>query len=1074
VLALPALAFGQFGSSIQGTVTDPSGAVVAGATLQLKSLDTGVVRSSNAGPDGVYHFVSLGPGRYETKGSAKGFLDVVVTIDLTTAQTLDVPIKLQLAAQRQAVEVTGQAPALDTAETRSQATLENVALVTVPMPERSLFPLISLAPGVVGLGTDLLSDEGASTANFSPQTTFDISANGRGPGANMFVIDGLDVTSNICGGCINLTPNPDSIQEVSIQTNTFSVEYGRASSLQVLMSTKSGTDKYHGNVSDYFNYQGLWAGTEFVHTYAPFHTNDASATIGGPVPIKHNFFFFASYEPLRSLTATGNQSITYEDPQFVNFAKTNFPNTLGTQLLSSYPPSNATTTGVATTAANAFPTTCGTAAAANIPCNLPMVDSGIFNASDFLNGDMYNFRIDKYFTKDRIYGNFYRMTMQNGGPVVRPAFTTTNPHYADSLQFNETHTFSPTVLNEATFGYNRVEGNSNKTGLLSVPAIGVYGQSTSLGIGFADGDFVQHNYRWRDVLRVVRGGHTLEFGYDGWHGDGEANFAPTYSHPGFVFLNLLNLIQDQPFSETSLSYNPLTGQPEAGNYSYVMSTHGAFAQDTWKVTPRLTLTYGLRWDDFGNPYVFNGAVAGNFYLGPGTNFDQQVANGFMLQKHNILNHPPQAFSPRVGVAWDPLGTAKWAIRGGFGVYHDWVALGVPGNNNSSNPPGYVVPNFLTGTTTPPVFALGTSNTYPYGFPYPPFTAIGLNDKGGLIGEQPSAGGVDPNLGEPNTYNYTVTLERALGRSFVASVGYAGSHSTGLVSGSDGAGVQSNGTDINHFAGDLIVNNDVLHRLNTSFGAITYLFNQATATYNSVVVAVRANVGKRGYLNASYTRSSAYDDGGIYPTANPVSQYWGPSPTDVPNRFSMLATYFVPSLDRNNAFLNRLTGGWELSSSTILQSGYPSTVYTTTPFEPIFNSTGQVVGEKPGGGDYNADGVNYDFPNAPSTGYSEPHSRQAYLNGVLPASAFGIPAMGTEGNELSNRFRGPGFAVTNFGLIKSNRIKERMDLQLRFEFYNLFNRPNVSGIVNDLSSSWFGRASSQYNPRWVQFGFNFVF
>jgi hypothetical protein len=251
-------------------------------------------------------------------------------------------------------------------------------------------------------------------------------------------------------------------------------------------------------------------------------------------------------------------------------------------------------------------------------------------------------------------------------------------------------------------------------------------------------------------------------------------------------------------------------------------------------------------------------------------------------------------------------------------------------------------------------------------------------------------------------------------------------------------------------------------------------NQAKATYNAVIVTVKGNLGKRGYINASYTRSNAYDNGSIYPTATLTSQYWGPSPYDAPNRFSMTETYFVPSPGRNNAFLNRLTGGWELSSSTILQSGYPFTVYTSDPFEPIFNAQGQVGGMQPGSGDYNADGHNYDFPNAPSTGYSQPHGRQAYLSGLFPASAFGIPAMGTEGNELSNRLRGPGFAVTNFGLIKSNRIKERVDLQLRFEFYNLFNRPNLTGMVSDLSSASFGQATSQYNPRWVQFGFNLVF
>jgi hypothetical protein len=443
-----------------------------------------------------------------------------------------------------------------------------------------------------------------------------------------------------------------------------------------------------------------------------------------------------------------------------------------------------------------------------------------------------------------------------------------------------------------------------------------------------------------------------------------------------------------------------------------MSTHGAFAQDTWKVTPRLTLTYGLRWDDFGNPYPIGGTVLANFFMGPGANFEQQVANGSMIQKGHVMNHPPLAFSPRLGMAWSPSGTANWVIRGGFGIYHDWTTLGADENQLHGNPPGWVVPNFLTGTTTAPIFALGTSDKYPFGFPYPQFTSTGLNDHGGLIGEQPSVGGIDPNLAAPNTYNYTVTVERALGRNFVASVGYAGSHSTGLVSGSDGYGLQSFGTDINHVTGDLIVHNDVLERLNPSFGSISYSFNQAKATYNAVIFAVKGKLGKRGYINALYTRSSAFDNGSYYPTPILISQYWGPSPYDAPNRFSMTETYFVPSLGRNNAFLNRLTGGWELSSSTILQSGYPFTVYTSAPFQPLFNAQGQVVGMQSGSGDYNADGRNYDFPNAPSTGYQQATGRQAYLNGLFPASAFGIPAMGTEGNELSNRFRGPGFASTD--------------------------------------------------------------
>src|SRR5258708_31125963 len=161
------------------------------------------------------------------------------------------------------------------------------------------------------------------------------------------------------------------------------VEYGRASSIQMDMTTKSVTDGVDGTASDYFTNQKLWAGTEFVHNYAPYHSNNASATIGGPIIPHHQFFFFFDIEPLRASTSTGNNTQTYEDPQFASWAKQNFPNTLGTKILNSYPASSATTTAVTRTAADVFPGTCGTAATYNLPCNMPMIDSGMLNVANY-------------------------------------------------------------------------------------------------------------------------------------------------------------------------------------------------------------------------------------------------------------------------------------------------------------------------------------------------------------------------------------------------------------------------------------------------------------------------------------------------------------------------------------------------------------------------------------------------------------------------------------------------------------------------------------------------------------------
>ena len=468
--ALVAIASGpcwaQFSGSIQGTVHDPASAVVPNATVQLKNTQTGVVTKTTSDNEGNYRFVSLAPGSYQLTVDAAGFSAANLAFGLETSQNLNVPVTMQLAGASQTVEVTSQAPVLNTAESRNQVTLETQALANLPLAGRNMISLVTQAPGVVGLGTVTGGSPGSGIDNFSTETQVDASANGAGSVGNMYSVDGLDVTSAIRPGVLNLTPNPDSVQEVSVQANTFSVEYGRASSTQMAMTTKSGTNGFHGSASDYFTNQKLFAGTEFVHNYAPYHSNNVSATIGGPIIPHHQFFFFFAIEPFRASTSTGNSTQTYEDPQFTAWAKANFPNTLGTKILTSYPASNATTTAVTATAATVFPGTCGTPATANIPCNLPMIDSGIFNGTNYRNALQFNARIDKYFKNDRIYGNAYRSVLDTGGPAIRPAFAATNHFILNAYQFSETHTFSPTMVNEASFGYMRDEGIQPQTGLI--------------------------------------------------------------------------------------------------------------------------------------------------------------------------------------------------------------------------------------------------------------------------------------------------------------------------------------------------------------------------------------------------------------------------------------------------------------------------------------------------------------------------------------------------------------------------------------------------------------------------------
>ena len=1063
-------AYAQFSGSIEGIVRDPSGGRIPRATLTLLSTTTNVTKSTTSDADGNYRFVSLAPGEYQISAKAQGFSEVKVEVSLRTSQTLALPLSLPVASAQQVVEVTGEAPVLNAAESRNQQTLETQELHSLPLAGRNMLNLVTLAPGVTGLGTVAFGSPGSAVDNYSTELQVDASANGRNLNGNMYILDGLDVTSDYRQGVLNLVPNPDVIQEASIQTNTFSVEYGRASSIQMVMTTRSGAEKFHGAVSDYFTSQQLWAGTEFVHKYQPFHSNNMSATIGGPIIPHRGSFFFFGIEPLWSSNSAAG-SVTYEDPQFTAWSRQNFPNTVGTKLLTGYPPLNAATTGVSQTAAEALPGTCGAGLAP--PCNSPVFDTGIFSATNYRNGLQYNLRIDKYFKNDRVYGNFFRTTLDTNGPNVRPRFNTTNNFHANSLQVNETHTFSPRALNEAMFGFVRVRGAINNTGDLNVPVVNVQGLGSSFGIGYAQGAFAQPNYHWRDVLSLSRKSHSLRFGYEGWHGQALSLDGPTRDQPSFFFTNMLNLVQDLPYSESNLAYEPLTGKP-AGltNYGYAATTTGLFAQDTWKVSNNVTINYGLRWDDFGNPYPVMKSVLANFYFGAGQTPDQQIANGFFQQQDRLYNHSlANVFSPRFGVAWDPTGHGTWVVRGGLGVYHDWPTLGNTANGLAGNPPGFIVPTFFSGTENPPIFALGANNQYPFGFPYPELSATGLDSHGGLVGSNSNVRGIDPNLRAPSIYVFTATAERSLAKNWVASLGYTGQRGRDLLTASGASNYANNNfyaININQFPGDLIqCNCSVPKRLNPSFGQIRYSRNAADSAYDAVIAAVRGRFGARGRFSASYMHSRSNDDAGIYPTATNLRQYRGPSAWDTPDRFSLSWHYELPGLDGGRGLVGRVTTGWIVSGTTILQSGTPFTVATHAPFLPLRDSSGQIIGFAPGSGDFAATGDNFAYPDVIS--YSQSTDRQSYLAGVFTRANFPNPSLGSQGDERINAFRNPGFAGTDAALSKDTAITEQLRLQLRFEVYNLFNRVNLGLVNTELPSTTFGRSTSQFNPRWIQLG-----
>ncbi len=1127
--------YAQFTGSVQGTVLDTTGAVIPKATVKLQNLNTQVSQETTSDSAGVFSFVSLAPGPYTVTASASGFGSATTNFTLTTNENRNVPLTLAVGQVSTQVTVTTEAPLLDTSDSRLEQTLNTTALTDLPLPGRNPTNVITVAPGVTGLGGQASPGTARST-NFAPENWVNASANGRGANGNQYVVDGMDVTSSIRPGVINLTPNADTVQEVSVQTNTYTVDYGRASSIQTVMTTKSGTNEFHGILSDYYTYQGLTARGEFgvpqPTPLNPYHVNNMSFVVGGPVIPKKQFFFFVGYEPYLSLASNGTNEVEFEAPEFLQFAQTVKPNSPEVQLMEKYKPSGATASGVASTAgqlwSNSLPQADQAACEAgagnlgpaydNIPCGTPVFDKGFFNSSSYYNAKQYNIRLDKYFSKDRIYGNFFRTTIDNGGPAIRPAFATTSKYFVFSFQANETHTFSPTMLNEGIFGYNRIEGHSPATGLFSVPIVNVNLLGTGWGNGFADGDYIQHSYHWRDVLTKIVGSHAFKGGFEVWRGDDIALFAGAYGQPSLYYQSMIDLINSNPYSETGLSYDPVTGQPSPGNYGYKETTFGLFVEDTWKANRKLTINYGIRYDNYGNPYVaLKGTVLANFNLASGSNMAERVANGVMRQQSHVFkNDLNWVFSPRIGFAYSPFDSNKWVVRGGFGLYHDYFTLGNAENGLKGNPPGFVVPTFYNnGSTAAPIFSYGSQNSYPFGFEYPAFVGQPLNEKGGIPGSQINVGGTAVNLSSPNTLNWSAQIEREVTNRVTAAVGYSGSHSYNLVVGGGNTGNTSYGADINLIPGDLIqhpafdsnglwTGDGIRTRLNDSFGAITYAFNGARANYSALILALKGRFGTGGFLTASYTRSSSKDDWGNYPsgytatggTSYNVNQWYSPSSWDVPNRFSLGWSYDLPGVTSQGGFVRRLTTGFNLAGVTVLQSGTPFFVNNTNPLV-LIDTAGVTVTEAnyqselaaghidfaPNSGNYSADGSNNNIPDV--VNYHQKTDRKSYQytgtidSGVITRSQFAQPAFkvgGTEGNEKLGAFRNPGYADTDMTVAKKTNITERVNFELRLDIFNLFNRVNLNNVDTNYgdTSAHFGTTSSNLPPRNMQVGARITF
>jgi hypothetical protein len=1118
-LSMPAKA--QFRSSIEGTVTDPSGAVVPEAQVVLTNTATGISTTAPSNGGGLFRFPALPPGRYKLTATKKGFATTSQeNIELLAEEIRTVPLALKAGEITETVTVTGEAAPIQLSEAKIASDISARELSQLPLAGRNFGNLILQTPGVTGIGN--ASGNANDTDIFSLVNNPQVNGGGQRGDGNAFYLDNTLATSNPDPGVFNLTPNPDSIEELHVSVNDYSAEYGRSGGLVIQAISKTGTNQFHGSLFEYHQDNKLYAHNTFAKDVPVFRRNEFGGSVGGPI-LKNKLFGFFSWDQKRASSPTV-LSNNIETPDFVAFMKTNFPNNLSTQLLTKYPASGGAITNIQTvndiegTDPNTGQFLCvqNGAPVPGMPCTLPIRERTNVGVANRDNGLQWNSRVDVSFSKDRFYGNFYRKTPDVLSPNARPAFNTPN-NFAGITNYGNldwTHTFSPTIVNDAAMGITRISGLGSCV-LCQVPPINIGGGFAGFGGGFAPAEFIQNDFQWRDLLSVNHGRHAMKFGADIFRDQENDLFDGPTQRPGYGFApnpltgnlpSIFNFANDQPTTQGAINYDLRSGALSQQSVGYRTSNFGFFGQDDWKIKPNLSVNFGLRWDFNTSPNEVAGRTA-NVILGSGSTFQEKIANASVgLVKSLTPNHGIVYFAPRLSFAWDPTKQGKLSIRGGLGVFYNRAPNIFWSDATRANPP--LIGNITADASRPsqpqPNYGLCALDKNPFNCPLPPASElpVGLNARGGALNNSSGIGGVDQATKQAYTISRFIGAQYAVTPNWVVEADYNGSQSVHLY-------VR---TERNRCVGcfDPVFGNSI--PLNPFFlGGISYGDNSGWAHSNAVAFSVLHRFSRSFSFQAAYTMSkttSVVDAPGLGRDSllSPVFDAYninaqrGPASFDIPRAFTVHGIWELPKLANQNRLVRGALGGWQWSGSASFQGGYPYSVVD--------------CGHSPDGGSSCV------LPDVASGVKDRTCGRSAWRDtGCIAASSFTLPCDVTqlptgdpnnplgpgllrcgsgpwEGAAGRNSFRGPGYANVDFSTAKNFHIpwfvgKEGARLQIRGEFFNLFNRTNLNGVTNldpqrlDLAftttsglakgtsgqstNSTFGLATGAFNPRQLEVG-----
>lgn len=1070
-------------SALVGTVTDETGSIVPKVSITVTQVETGLSRSAVSSEAGEFVLPQLPPGRYEITAQGPGFQKAVVKdVLLAIAQRERVNITLRVGAVSEEVTVSGQAAQLTEYETASLGQLiERRTIQDLPLNGRNYLTLGALSPGVAPA---IPTSQGPASfiGATSQRPDRSILVGGQRESSTSYLLDGVELRNPRVGDT-SLNPSLDAVQEFKIQRNFFQAEFGNAPGI-VNVATKGGTNDWHGSVYELLRNDKMDARNFFATRPEPFKRNQFGFSVGGPVR-KDKLFVFGNYEGFRQRlgfvqrglfpTQTllggdfGGQNVIY-DPLTLDAS---------TGLRQPFAGNRIPSERINRVSRNFFP---------YIPVtNSPTVQGAnvVGTPVQKLNDNQESVRADWQISSN--HQLFGRQTWQNA-PLDPASLVPFGGRQVISKGTNEvlqlTSTLTPTVVNVlrvyhsyANLFSNQVPVPSNIgreigiTGISEVernwgvPAVSWAGFSSIGSDGLTQGGIL-NNYDITDSLALVRGRHSPKFGYE--------------VRQTRMFLDSDNSIRGSFTFNASwtAALNPQTGNPTAGTGHPVADfllgyptnmigavgtsqthfrfyTHNLYAQDDWKVTSRLTINYGLRYE----------------YISPPTAQEQDHVFGFDFKagrqlfptlgeiRPSIVEPDHKNFAPRLGVAYSPAWASSWVMRAGAGIYFDQTQMNeVQFTTNS--PPTFFQQNInLTGRGRPE-FQFGV-NTLPV-VALPPISKDYRIPVGTALFAQELDGR------KPRAYMYNASLQKSIGSNWLAEAAYIGSQGKRLSKRYNADGPATPG---------IFYRVTPERRQFPNLGSILYSSQAGKSSFHALNLKMERRFGNGFSLLSSYSWSHSIDDdsGGSFgtPNLNPANFNLdvGSSDFDIRQRFVNSVLYELP-FGRGKNYLagggvsNLLVGGWQINVITAFQSGVNRNVTS-----PNLSTVARITQRADATGiDSGSEFTRAGQTIRPGKDFGSTNRSLYWFN----PNAFSTPVPLTFGTSGRDLISAPGFWNWDVSLFKSIHLTEAKTLQFRAEFFDALNQVRFNPPQMDTGSAFFGQIQEAQAPRIIQLGLRFQF